>query len=125
MIEKIVNEIITEVNLLIGLINEDIEDIKKANNDSLLERNDFKLEKIAKIKELKEELNREIIKKIKNGENVNKFKPIVDVLEEKLKELYRKNKKLSSIVSPMKNLYNELIEEISANNGGKVIDVKA
>lgn len=125
MIEKIVNEIIKEVNLLIGLINEDIEDIKKANNDSLLERNDFKLEKIAKIKELKEELNREIIKKIKSGENINKFKPVVDILEEKLKDLYRKNKKLSSIVSPMKNLYNELIEEISANNGGKVIDVKA
>jgi len=62
MINSIVNEMKTVINKMQKAINDDIEDIKKANHDKLLDRNDLKLEHMNKIVELKQQLNEQLVR---------------------------------------------------------------
>ena len=48
-----------------------------------------------------------------------------NALEIELKELYELNKKLASIVLPVQQMYKDLVEEISAADGGNFFDIKA
>jgi len=103
----------------------DMQDVKDAKHESLLNRNDEKHHMINEITELKSKLNQELIVKIQEGEDVNIYREKVDVLEVELKNLYELNKKLASIVLPVQQMYKELVEEITAANGGNIFDVKA
>jgi len=125
MVENIVNEMNSLVNELQNSIKLDIADIKEAKHEELLKRNDDKHILIDKISQLKIDLNKELVKKIEEGIDVNIYRPKVDELEEKLKELYVLNKKLASIVLPVQQMYKDLVEEISIANGGNAFDVKA
>lgn len=125
MIEKIVEEMSTLIDNLKESITMDIEDIKKAKHEELLKRNDEKHLMLDRISELKIELNRNLMREIENGVDVNIYREKVDELEEKLKELYILNKKLASIVLPIQQMYKDLVEEISNSNGGQVFDLKA
>ena len=126
MINSIVNEMKTVINKMQKAINDDIEDIKKANHDKLLDRNDLKLEHMNKIVELKQQLNEQLIKDMKNGVDVNIYREKVDSLEDDLKQLYELNGKLASIVLPVKQMYKEMVDDLTEHNGGgSLIDVKA
>ena len=125
MIESIIKNMSEFVGKLKDSINQDILDIKDAKHEELLKRNDEKHLMIDEITRLKAELNKELIKKIQKGEDVNIFRNSVDSLEIELKELYELNKKLASIVLPVQQMCKELVSEIGAANGGRIFDIKA
>jgi cob(I)alamin adenosyltransferase len=125
MVSKIVNDISDLVNELKTSINQDILDIKEAKHEELLKRNDEKHHMIDEIMNLKMQLNKELMLKIQEGEDVNIYRQSVDFLESQLKELYELNKKLASIVLPVQQMYKDLVSEIASANGGQIFDIKA
>lgn len=125
MVEKIVNEMIDLVIKMQNYINQDIEDIKKAKHEALLNRNDEKQMMIEKITLYKQELNQELVSEMQKGVDVNIYRDSVDNLENELRKLYELNRKLSLIVEPIQKMYKDIVEEISENNGGTVFNVKA
>jgi cob(I)alamin adenosyltransferase len=125
MISKTINDISNLVNELKTSINQDISDIKEAKHEELLKRNDEKHHMIDEIMNLKMQLNKELMAKIQEGEDVNIYRQSVDSLETQLKDLYELNKKLASIVLPVQQMYKELVSDITAANGGQIFDIKA
>ena len=125
MVDQIIDRMSELVDNLQNSIKLDIEDIKKAKHEELLNRNDEKHYMIDEITELKVKLNQELVFKMQEGIDVNIYRDKVDFLESKLKELYESNRKLASIVLPVKQMYKELVEEITEANGGKIFDIKA
>jgi outer membrane murein-binding lipoprotein Lpp len=125
MIRTVVSKMVSIVNELLEDINADIADVKSANHENLLDRNDSKLEKMEKINSYKQELNTLLAQAIENGEDVNQYRDDVDALESKLLELSNLNNKLAAIVLPVKEMYKEIIEDISYANGGSAIEVRA
>lgn len=125
MIVKIINSLRDFTLKLKESISQDIEDIKKARHEELLNRNEQKHFMIDEITRLKAELNIELVKKIELGEDVNIYRKDVDLLEVELRELYEINKKLASIVLPLQQMYKDLVSEISVVQGGRVFDIKA
>jgi hypothetical protein len=125
MINNIVTQMIKVVLSLQNDLKTDIEDVKLANHENLLDRNDIKLEKMEQIASMKEELNNALIQAVQDGEDINEYQEIVDKLEEHLIELSTLNGKLASIVLPVKEMYKYIIDEISASNGGSLIEVLA
>lgn len=125
MIENIIDNMHKLINDLKNAINLDIEDVKESKHEELLLRNEEKNEIINKIMKKKVELNQELSKLIAENFDVNIYRHKVDTLEENLKNLYELNKKLANIVLPIKQMYKELLEEISENSGGQIFDIKA
>ncbi len=125
MIENIIKEMSNLVKNLKDSIEQDILDIKDAKHEELLKRNDEKHLMIDEITRLKSELNKELVRKIEEGVDINIYRQSVDLLEISLKELYELNKKLASIVLPVQQLYKDLVSEITAANGGQIFDIKA
>jgi short-subunit dehydrogenase involved in D-alanine esterification of teichoic acids len=125
MINSKVNEMIRLAVTLKLAINTDIQDVKKANHEKLLERNDKKLELMQEISKSHSDLNILLSQAIQNGEDVNNFRDIVNELEEHLRELYELNGQLAAIVLPVKQMYKEIIDEITVNNGGTLFEVIA
>jgi len=126
MINNIVDEMKTLITKMKNAIKEDIEDIKLANHDKLLDRNDLKQELMNTIVALKQKLNDELVKELNKGTDVNIFRNKVDSLEDDLRSLYELNGKLASIVLPIKQMYKEMVDDLTEHNGGgSLIDVKA
>lgn len=125
MIENIISTMSSKIDGLKNSINQDIADIKEAQHDDLLKRNDLKQKLIDEITQLKLDLNKALITSIEAGEDVNIYRSSVDALENNIKELYELNKKLSAIVIPIQHLYQEMVAEISDANGGRIFDIKA
>ena len=124
--------IIEQVSKMIDLsvelkkaILQDIEDVKNAEHEKLLQRNENKLSLMQNISDSHEQLNVILSNAIQNGEDVNEYRDIVNMLEKHLYELYELNGKLASIVLPVKQMYKDIIDEISLNNGGNLFEVKA
>ena len=103
----------------------DIEDVKQANHASLLERNNLKVDLMEKLSNNKQELNKKLAEAYKKGEDISVYKAAVDELETQLKELYELNGKLASIVLPVKEMYKDIIDEITKQNGGSLVEVMA
>ncbi|MDC0932356.1 hypothetical protein OAR97_00780 [Arcobacteraceae bacterium] len=103
----------------------DIDDVKKANHESLVTRNDIKLVLMEKLGELKKKLNEDLSKEYKEGKDISVYKSSVDELEKGLRELYELNGKLASIVLPVKEMYKDIINEITEKNGGSLVEVMA
>lgn len=125
MIKSQVNRMINLAVALKTAINEDIKDVKNANHEKLLERNDAKLELMNQISEAQHQLNKILSQEINNGVDINLFRDDVDLLEFHLRELYELNGKLASIVLPVKEMYRQIIDEISEQNGGMLFEVNA
>ncbi len=125
MIKSQVNRMINLAVALKTAINEDINDVKNANHEKLLERNDDKLELMNQISEAQRRLNQILTEEINNGVDINQFRDDVDLLEYHLRELYELNGKLASIVLPVKEMYRQIIDEISEQNGGMLFEVNA
>ena len=116
------------INLAVALkeaIRQDIEDVRNANHEKLLERNDEKLELMIGIGDAQKVLNQILSDEISNGTDIDKFRDDVDLLEFHLRELYTLNGKLASIVLPVKEMYRQIIEDITTHNGGSLFEVRA
>jgi DNA repair ATPase RecN len=103
----------------------DIIDVKKANHESLVSRNSVKLTLMENLSELKQQLNRELSVEYKEGKDISIHKTSIDDLEKRLRELYELNGKLASIVLPVKEMYKDIINEITELNGGSLVEVMA
>lgn len=125
MIEQTVETMLELIDKMKESIKLDIEDIKQARHEKLLDRNSEKEEMINEISSLKIKLNDLIINKVKAGEDVDIYRQKVDNLEEELRNLYKLNKELASIVLPVQQMYKEIVDDITKNNGGALLDVKA
>ena len=125
MIETIVNDMTELVNKMQKYIKQDIEDIKNAKHEELLNRNDEKQFMIEKIAVYKQQLNQEIVNQMQNGVDVNIYRDRVDALENELKTLFELNRKLSLIVQPIQQMYKEIVDDITEKNGGSFFHVKA
>ncbi len=125
MIEKTVKEMHDLVLKMQESINLDIEDIKAARNEKLLERNEKKQAMMDQIAALKQELNGFLVEALQNGEDVNVYREKVDNLEDELRNLYKLNAKLASIVLPIQQMYKEIVDELTAQSGGNIVELKA
>jgi len=125
MIEEIIENMSKDVKKLQESIKKDIDDVREARHEDLLNRNDEKHQLIDEITQLKTTLNQELIDKMNDGVDVNIYREKVDALEVELRELYELNKKLASIVLPVQQMYKDLVDEITAANGGSIFNVKA
>jgi len=125
MIKSQVNRMINLAIALKNAIAEDIKDVRNANHEKLLERNDEKLELMMQITESQKVLNQILTDEINRGIDINQFRDDVDLLEFHLRELYELNGKLASIVLPVKEMYRQIIDEITTQNGGMLFEVRA
>ena len=125
MIEITVLELQSITSELKESILLDINDVKKANHESLVTRNDIKLTLMENLAELKQKLNIELAQEYKEGKDISIYKDGIDELESKLRELYELNGKLASIVLPVKEMYKEIINDITEQNGGSLVEVIA
>ncbi|MCK5295081.1 MAG: hypothetical protein KAJ49_10530 [Arcobacteraceae bacterium] len=125
MITNQVNKMIDMAVSLKEAIKEDIEDVKMANHEKLLDRNEIKLELMQNISNAHQELNELLATAMQNGEDINDYRDIVNNLEEHLRELYDLNGKLASIVLPVKQMYKQIIDDITLVNGGSLFEVTA
>jgi len=125
MIEQTLAELKIITEKLYNSILADIEDVKQAKHESLVERNDLKLELMDKLASLKQQLNSELAEEHHSGKDISIYRESVDDLEVDLRKLYQVNGKLASIVLPVKEMYREIIEEITTLNGGSLVEVRA
>lgn len=125
MIETTVLQLKEITTQLHKAVIDDIHDVKKANHESLVNRNEIKLELMNDLTSLKESLNQELATEYRGGADISIYKNGIDELEIKLKELYSANGKLASIVLPVKEMYKEIIDDITKQNGGSLIEVMA
>jgi len=125
MINTTINELKKITEELKNAIILDIEDVKKANHASLVERNYIKTDLMEELTTKKQKLNEELSTSYKNGDDISIYKTGVDELETSLRELYELNGKLGSIVLPVKEMYKEIIDEITEKNGGALVEVMA
>lgn len=124
MVTIIIEEMTRLVFEMKDLINKDIEDIKAARHEKLLDRNDDKQTSMEKIIELKEDLNRELVKKMNEGIDINIYREAVDELENNLQELQKLNAKLAFIVLPIKQMYKDIVDDLTQNSGGNIVEIK-
>ncbi len=125
MIQNIITNMVYIVKEMQDDLKADIEDVKQANHEKLLDRNDVKLVKMERIAALKEELNNALVQEVQSGGDVDIYRDDVDALEVQLIELSKLNSKLAAIVLPVKEMYKEMIDEISRANGGSILEVRA
>ena len=125
MIETTVEQLKMIVSEMHNSIVLDIEDVKKARHESLVQRNNVKLDLMDKLTELKQVLNEELSSEYQKGVDITVYKSSIDELEAQLGELYRANGKLASIVLPVKEMYKEIIDELTIQNGGALVEVMA
>jgi len=125
MIKNTIDRLNTLVANLKKNILEDIEDVKKANHENLLQRNELKTLTIDEIANAKALLNEQLSQEFHKGVDITIYKEDIDNLEEHLRELYELNGKLASIVLPVKEMYKEIIDEITQANGGSLVEVRA
>ncbi|QOG12011.1 hypothetical protein [Arcobacter sp. FWKO B] len=125
MVARIIDTMLEKTKKLQEHILQDIEDIKAANHEKLLDRNELKLEMMQELANAKEELNKALVEAMHSGEDINKYRDSVDDLETELKKLYMLNARLGSIVEPVRKMYKEIVDEIVSEHGSGVIEVKA
>lgn len=125
MVLNLIQEMITKTIELQEHILEDMEDIKSARHEKLLDRNEIKLEKMHVLASKKEDLNHALLEALQQGKDVNQYRNSVDTLEEELKKLYMLNARLGSIVEPVRKMYKEIVDDIITQYGSSVIEVKA
>jgi len=125
MIKAKIKTMIEQSLVLKQTIIEDIKDVSSAEHEKLLERNDRKLVLMQEISTSHQELNVLLSEAMNKGIDVNIYRDEVNELEIHLRELYELNGKLASIVLPVRKMYKDIIDEITRNNGGTLLEIKA
>jgi len=123
MIEQKVQSMIEQAIYLKDSIKLDIDDVINAQHENLVQRNDTKLQLMQNISKSHNELNDLLVDAMENGIDVNEYRDIVNNLEIHLKELYELNGKLASLVLPIRQMYKEIIDDITLQNGGTLLEV--
>ena len=123
MIEQKVQSMIEQAIYLKDSIKLDIDDVINAQHENLVQRNDTKLQLMQNISKSHNELNDLLVDAMENGIDVNEYRDIVNNLEIHLKELYELNGKLASLVLPIIQMYKEIIDDITLQNGGTLLEV--
>ena len=124
MIENTIDQLKSVTKELYDSILLDIEDVKQAKHESLVKRNDIKLELMDNLSSLKQTLNEELAAEYQKGVDISIYRQNVDELEIKLREVYEANGRLAGIVLPVKEMYKEIIDEITKQNGGTLVEVR-
>jgi hypothetical protein len=125
MILAIIEKMITISDILRENILQDIEDVKNANHDKLLDRNDIKLNYMEQLVSLKEELDNNLMQQMQDGKDVNIYRQDVDNLEMNLTQLSKLNTQLGTIVLPIREMYKQIVDDITKINGGSLFEVRA
>lgn len=125
MIEEKVKLMINQAIQLKEAIKIDIIDVKEAQHEKLLDRNNDKLQIMTDITKNHAQLNDLLSNALQNDEDIDIYRDVVNDLENHLRELYELNGKLATIVLPVKQLYKDIIDEITLNNNGNLLEVKA
>ncbi len=125
MINSTIEKLNQLTNDMKNYILADIEDVKKANHEKLLERNSLKEKDMQEIAKYKSLLNEQLAKEFQDGVDITIYRESINNLELNLRELYDLNGRLASIVLPVKEMYKEIIDEITKLNGGNLIEVMA
>ena len=125
MIEEKVKLMINQAIQLKEAIKIDIIDVKEAQHEKLLDRNNDKLQLMTDITKNHAQLNDLLSNALQNDEDIDIYRDVVNDLENHLRELYELNGKLATIVLPVKQLYKDIIDEITLNNNGNLLEVKA
>jgi len=125
MIEEKVKLMINQAIQLKEAIKIDIIDVKEAQHEKLLDRNNDKLQLMTDITKNHAQLNDLLSNALQNDEDIDIYRDVVNDLENHLRELYELNGKLATIVLPVKQLYKDIIDEITLNNNGSLLEVKA
>jgi len=124
-----INDTINILNKIAGQLKEailqDIEDVKKAEHKALLERNEIKQQLMNSLSSYKQKLNEELSQEYYEGKDITIYRDSIDILEVELKELYQLNGRLASIVLPVREMYRDIIDEITRRNGGSLVEVMA
>jgi hypothetical protein len=123
MIQQTVIKMIEQAVQLKADINEDIKDIMNAEHEKLLNRNDNKLQLMRDISQAHKDLNDQLANAMNNGVDIDIYRDMVDELEEHLTEVYALNGRLAAIVLPIKQMYTEIVNDISSSNGGNLVEV--
>jgi len=123
MIQQTVIKMIEQAIQLKADINEDIKDIMNAEHEKLLNRNDNKLQLMRDISQAHKELNDQLANAMNNGIDIDIYRDIVDELEEHLTEVYALNGRLAAIVLPIKQMYTDIVKDITQSNGGTLMEV--
>ena len=125
MIEQKVQNMIKQAIHLKESIQLDIEDVLNAQHENLVQRNDLKLELMQNISKSHDELNDLLVQAMNDDIDVNQYRDTVNELELHLRELYELNGKLASLVLPIRQMYKEIIDDITIQNGGSLLEVNA
>lgn len=125
MIEETVNEMMATAMKMKEILMLDIEDVKAARHEDLLNRCVTKEELMQTLSDGKVRLNSELAKAYQSGIDINNYREMVNDLEAELVKLYELNTRLGFIVAPIKKLYSDIVEELTLQNGGTLYDVKA
>jgi len=123
MIRKTVITMIEQAMKLKEDINKDITDIMQAQHEKLLSRNDNKLQLMREISEAHKQLNIQLADAMNNGVDIDVYRDIVDELEVHLTEVYALNGRLAAIVLPIKQMYTDIVKDITTQNGGSLVEV--
>jgi len=123
MIRKTVITMIEQAMQLKEDINKDITDIMQAQHEKLLSRNDNKLQLMREISEAHKQLNIQLADAMNNGVDIDVYRDIVDELELHLTEVYALNGRLAAIVLPIKQMYTDIVKDITSQNGGSLLEV--
>jgi len=123
MIRNTVIKMIEQAMQLKEDINKDITDIMNAEHEKLLNRNDNKLQLMREISEAHKQLNIQLADAMNNGVDIDVYRDIVDELEVHLTEVYALNGRLAAIVLPIKQMYTDIVKDITIQNGGSLVEV--
>ena len=123
MIRETVITMIEQAMQLKEDINKDIKDIMNAEHDKLLSRNDNKLQLMREISQAHKDLNTQLADAMNDGIDIDIYRDIVDELEVHLTEVYALNGRLAAIVLPIKQMYTDIVNDISSQNGGTLVEV--
>jgi hypothetical protein len=125
MILDIIKKMINISSVLQENILQDIEDVKNANHEKLLDRDDLKLNYMEQLVSLKENLDNSLMQEMQDGKDVNMYREAVDKLEESLTNVSQLNARLGSIVLPIQEMYKQIIDDITKVSGGSLFEVRA
>jgi uncharacterized protein (UPF0335 family) len=123
MIRETVITMIEQAIQLKEDINKDITDIMNAEHEKLLNRNDNKLQLMREISQAHRDLNDQLADAMNKGIDIDIYRDIVDELEEHLTEVYALNGRLAAIVLPIKQMYTNIVKDLTEQNGGSLVEV--
>lgn len=109
---------INDLNELLSITETDIEEIKKANHETVFKNAKVKNELIAKFENKKAEIDGELLELVHRNDKAlediltDDEKALIDELKSKLEELKSLNRRYAKLVLGVSEFYNSLLEKV-------------